>query len=253
MRFHHKSQGNLLESLQQALRCRMGRCPFRIARIQSRQGSAFLSQPTTHHKLHQRQNAQGNRQQTNQASGVIIPLDIHGGEGQRVSLQATEAALHQILVAVGFDILSEREPICRLIRRVHAPAQLRDHTGQGFRFHRAADRKLARDSHRAGRFRYARIDCSVTCSFTVTTSSPSTRKWVRVSATACSTAARSDSTGLPCCLTKRLFSAIWAWLSRLRQESSAAWAATSDCTSNRRSIHVYDTPSSCAVMVSMRS
>jgi hypothetical protein len=47
MRFYDQGQGNLLERFQQALRGGMGRRSLGIARIQSRQGSAFLGQLTT--------------------------------------------------------------------------------------------------------------------------------------------------------------------------------------------------------------
>src|SRR5258708_16070644 len=79
---------------------------------------------------------------------MIGPLDIHRRERQRMSFKATEVALHQILVAVGLDCLGQREPVCHLVRRIHAPAQVLDRAGQSFRFHLAADRELALDSYR---------------------------------------------------------------------------------------------------------
>src|SRR6266571_415042 len=144
MRFHHTGQGNLLESFQQALRRWMSRCSLGITRIQPCQSSAFLGQVTTDHELQQRQDPQRNRQQPHQTRGMIVPLDIHGRERQRVSLQASEGALHQILVAVGLDCLGQRESVCHLVRGVHTPAQLLNGPRQGFRFHLAAARSPVR-------------------------------------------------------------------------------------------------------------
>src|SRR5258708_16201701 len=121
MRFYDQGQGNLLEGLKQPLRGGMGRCSLGITRIQPRQGRAFLGQLTTHHKLQQGQDAQRQRQQPHQARSMVVALNIHGRERQRMSLQAAEVALHQLLVPVGLDCLGQRESVSSLVPRVPAP------------------------------------------------------------------------------------------------------------------------------------
>src|SRR5260221_13193766 len=77
---------------------------------------------------------------------MVVALNIHGRERQRMPDHSAEVALHQILVAVALDGLGQRESVCSLVRRVHAPPQLLYRTGQRFRFYLAADRKLALSS-----------------------------------------------------------------------------------------------------------
>src|SRR2546421_3035165 len=94
MRFDQDGQEDPLERFQQALSRGLSRGALGVARIQSGQGSVLQSQMTTHDKLQQRQDAQGDRQQTYQSRGMIVALDIHGRERQRMPFQATEVALH---------------------------------------------------------------------------------------------------------------------------------------------------------------
>src|SRR5438094_6009967 len=78
MRFDQNGQEDPLERIQQALCGGLGRGTLGIARIQSGQASALLRQVTTDDKLQQRQDAQGERQQTQQSRGMVVALDIHG-------------------------------------------------------------------------------------------------------------------------------------------------------------------------------
>jgi hypothetical protein len=67
-------QRQSLKTFQPALACGAGHSPLRVPDIQSSQPYPLGGQTLAAHKLQPRQNPQGDRQQPDQAGGVIVPL-----------------------------------------------------------------------------------------------------------------------------------------------------------------------------------
>ncbi len=116
MRFDLNGQEDPLEGFQQPLSRGPGCGTLGIARIQFGQGSDLLSQVTTQDELYQCQDAQGDRQQTHLPRNMIIALNIQRREQQKMSFQAPEGALHQILIAVVLNHLRQGKLLCRKLR-----------------------------------------------------------------------------------------------------------------------------------------
>ena len=111
--FLNARQGQPRKAVEQALGRGAGRRPLRVPSVQPRQRRPGGSQALADDKLQPRQDSPPHRQQSDQAGGMVVPLQGHRRQGQGVPFQPAHGTLHKVLAAVGQHGLRARELLDR--------------------------------------------------------------------------------------------------------------------------------------------
>ena len=118
----HDGKGDLLEGGQQEFGGGVPGGAGGIARIEAGQRALLLGQAHAGGIVERGEDAQGDGQEADQAGDMVVTLQVEGREREGAAFEAAEAALDQILLAIGQDGLGQREGGDGGIGGIDAPA-----------------------------------------------------------------------------------------------------------------------------------